>query len=477
MARHAATPLQGRLLQSLAFLGHFPRFWKLFRIHFTSHVAAGELDFLSNELRDKRISFRDWPKAAYPLQRTCLRQQTSHPSPSWSCSSRLSSRRSLSLELDQRAAELSLTSLSAKTQPPSLRAKENPKEAFAFITLPLPYAPWYGQCVERERRQAKTLADVVSTKYSIPTIWFEAATAFPRTQLTQQWRIKVSLQSNLLLAMCFSIDRIRSIFDWADGKGLNVYSFLSPCFGSRFGETSRQKLADPILWQGGWSKRWCSNMQVAQQVANFPPNAFLCLPNKDEAEKMRATRQLTLITAKRLQEHRRQCTDRKYGEAFTPARPFNSTLDVGRCLIDDLLNILLCMQMCRCRIMICLDNRVEVCLELSNESVKLLMASNATSRIENQDGTCLVQTMLSHTCLPWSFCNCTVKHKITLLAFFLKNERSVKATSSDSALVFLNRSLWHWFHLRFPRLSGDFFLARVPSPPSSHWSIHKKRRE
>ena len=44
-----------------------------------------------------------------------------------------------------------------------------------------------------------------------------------------------------------------------------------------------------------------------------------------------------------------------------------------------------------------------------------LMASNAMSRIENRDRTCLVQILLSHTFLPWSFC--TEKHKITLLAF------------------------------------------------------------
>ena len=43
------------------------------------------------------------------------------------------------------------------------------------------------------------------------------------------------------------------------------------------------------------------------------------------------------------------------------------------------------------------------------------MASNAMSRIENQDRTCLVQILLSQTFLPWSFC--TEKHKITLLAF------------------------------------------------------------
>ena len=48
-------------------------------------------------------------------------------------------------------------------------------------------------------------------------------------------------------------------------------------------------------------------------------------------------------------------------------------------------------------------------------SNSLFMASNAMSRIENQDGTCLVQILLSRTFLPWSFC--TEKHKITLLAF------------------------------------------------------------
>ena len=64
------------------------------------------------------------------------------------------------------------------------------------------------------------------------------------------------------------------------------------------------------------------------------------------------------------------------------------------------------------------------------------MASNATLRIENQDMTCLVQILLSHTFYPDHFVPAE-KHKITLLAcfFILKNEQRVKATSSDSALV------------------------------------------
>ena len=61
------------------------------------------------------------------------------------------------------------------------------------------------------------------------------------------------------------------------------------------------------------------------------------------------------------------------------------------------------------------------------------MASNAMSRIENQDGTCLVQILLSHTFLPWSFC--TEKHKITLLAFFSKTNGVWKPLQSDSALL------------------------------------------
>ena len=124
------------------------------RVHFTSHIATDERDFLTNKLRDKRTSFRHRPRAASRLQRTCLRHQTSHPVtvfvlffPAFLLSS--------SLELDQTAAELALTSLSAKSQPPWFRAKENPEEAFAFVALPSPYAPWHGQCVERERRQGR----------------------------------------------------------------------------------------------------------------------------------------------------------------------------------------------------------------------------------------------------------------------------------------------------------------------------------
>ena len=62
------------------------------------------------------------------------------------------------------------------------------------------------------------------------------------------------------------------------------------------------------------------------------------------------------------------------------------------------------------------------------------MASNAMSRIENPDGTCLVQTLLSHTFLPWSFC--TGKQKITLLAFF-----SQKRTECESHFKWFCTSL------------------------------------
>ena len=62
------------------------------------------------------------------------------------------------------------------------------------------------------------------------------------------------------------------------------------------------------------------------------------------------------------------------------------------------------------------------------------MASNAMSRIEHQDGTCLVQILLSHTFLPWSFC--TEKHKITLLAYF-----SQKRTECESHFKWFCTSL------------------------------------
>ena len=61
------------------------------------------------------------------------------------------------------------------------------------------------------------------------------------------------------------------------------------------------------------------------------------------------------------------------------------------------------------------------------------MASNAMSRIENQDRTCLVQILLSHTFYPDQFVQRSTK--LLFLLFVLKNKRSVKATSSDSALV------------------------------------------
>ena len=40
----------------------------------------------------------------------------------------------------------------------------------------------------------------------------------------------------------------------------------------------------------------------------------------------------------------------------------------------------------------------------TRQQVFSAMASNAMSRIVNQDGTCLVQILLSHTFSPWSFC-------------------------------------------------------------------------
>ena len=61
------------------------------------------------------------------------------------------------------------------------------------------------------------------------------------------------------------------------------------------------------------------------------------------------------------------------------------------------------------------------------------MASNAMSRIENEDGTCLVQILLSHTFFPDQFAQESIK--LPFLPIFLENEWSVKATSSDSALV------------------------------------------
>ena len=60
------------------------------------------------------------------------------------------------------------------------------------------------------------------------------------------------------------------------------------------------------------------------------------------------------------------------------------------------------------------------------------MASNAMSRIENQDRTCLVQILLSHTFFPDHFVQRSIK--LLFLLFVLKNKQSVKATSSDSAL-------------------------------------------
>ena len=62
------------------------------------------------------------------------------------------------------------------------------------------------------------------------------------------------------------------------------------------------------------------------------------------------------------------------------------------------------------------------------------MASNAMSRTENQARTCLVQILFFHTFLPDHFVQRSIK-LLSGLLFFLKNERSVQAISSDSALV------------------------------------------
>ena len=67
------------------------------------------------------------------------------------------------------------------------------------------------------------------------------------------------------------------------------------------------------------------------------------------------------------------------------------------------------------------------------------MVTNAMSHIEHRERFAWFKSC-SHTFLPCSIS--TEKHKITVLAF-LKSERNVKGTSSDSALVWYNRSLCH----------------------------------
>ena len=96
------------------------------------------------------------------------------------------------------------------------------------------------------------------------------------------------------------------------------------------------------------------------------------------------------------------------------------------------------------------------------------------SRIENQDRTCLVQILLSHTFLPWSFC--TEKHKITLLAFC-----SQKQTECESHFKWFCTSLVKSLTLTLISPSSvvsssprGFYLRRVLSRHSSHWNIHKR---
>ena len=197
-----------------------------FRIHFTSHGATNEHDFLTNELRDKRTSFRHWPRAASRLQRTCWQHQTSHPVTVFVLFF-LAFLLSSSLELDQSAAELALTSLSAKSQPPWFRAKENHEEVFVFMALPSPYAPWHGQCVERERRLGRRH---LRTSFRQKTQYQRYGLKPRLRSWGHEWHRNEELRWLYLVilpwAKFFSIDRIRSIFDWADDKGLKRYLFL-----------------------------------------------------------------------------------------------------------------------------------------------------------------------------------------------------------------------------------------------------------
>ena len=69
---------------------------------------------------------------------------------------------------------------------------------------------------------------------------------------------------------------------------------------------------------------------------------------------------------------------------------------------------------------------------LSEKSRNGVMASNSRSSTENHYDTCLVQILLPQTFLPWSFVQASIK---LLFLIFSQNERIVKATSSDSVLV------------------------------------------
>ena len=70
---------------------------------------------------------------------------------------------------------------------------------------------------------------------------------------------------------------------------------------------------------------------------------------------------------------------------------------------------------------------------------------NAKSRIENRDGTCLVQILLSHTFFTTIIVFREAKNYSSCF-FSPKNKQSVRATSSDCALVWWNRSLLRWFY-------------------------------
>ena len=61
------------------------------------------------------------------------------------------------------------------------------------------------------------------------------------------------------------------------------------------------------------------------------------------------------------------------------------------------------------------------------------MASNAMSRIENQDRIAWFKSCCLTLFYPDHFVQRSIK--LLFLLFVLKNKRSVKATSSDSALV------------------------------------------
>ena len=82
-----------------------------------------------------------------------------------------------------------------------------------------------------------------------------------------------------------------------------------------------------------------------------------------------------------------------------------------------------------------IDNphRLSTVISAPSKCMHMAMASNAMSRIENQAGTCLAQILLSHTFDTDHFVQRSIK--VIILALFLKNEPSVKATSSDSSWI------------------------------------------